>query len=92
MLLTKGADPNARWCVTIQILRSRDARQLMPGCERERGMTPLMLAASLGAVDLVKLLVQHGADPTLRDWQGKTALAHAEPANRRGVAGALGVK
>ena len=92
MLLTKGADPNARWCVTVQIVRSRDARPLMPGCERERGMTPLMLAASLGAEDTVRVLVQHGADPTLRDWQDKTALDHAEPANSRGVAGTLGVK
>lgn len=39
----------------------------------DRGRTALMIAAERGHAEMVKWLMQHGADATLRDRQGKTA-------------------
>jgi ankyrin repeat protein len=41
------------------------------------GMTALMLAATVGAADAVKLLLSHGADVTAKSHSGQTALALA---------------
>lgn len=43
----------------------------------EDGVTPLMLAAETGQDDVAVLLLNHGADPTLKDKQGSTALHRA---------------
>ena len=40
-----------------------------------QGLTPLHVAAALGLVEVVRLLLAHGADPTLRD----EGFAHATP-------------
>jgi ankyrin repeat protein len=37
-------------------------------------MTPLMIALDNGAFDTAKLLLEHGANPDLWDWYGRTAL------------------
>jgi uncharacterized protein len=37
------------------------------------GSTPLILAAVAGNVDLVVLLLQHGADPSVANARGETA-------------------
>lgn len=42
----------------------------------ERGMTPLMLAANLGQLDMVKALLAAGADVSARDEREYTALMH----------------
>ncbi len=42
------------------------------------GLTPLMMAAMLNRVDVVRAFVEHGADPNVRDRTGSTALTHAE--------------
>jgi len=42
------------------------------------GTTPLMMAAALCRPDMVAMLLQAGANPTLQDNQGCTALAYAE--------------
>ena len=39
--------------------------------------TPLMLAAKLGSVEMCKCLVENGADPSVIDVSGKTALVYA---------------
>lgn len=44
--------------------------------------TPLILAAKLGHVEACKTLIQNGADPSLGDRSGKTALQHAITHNR----------
>jgi hypothetical protein len=82
VLLKNGADPNAPY--------QGEADEYIPA-----GATPLML----GRYDdtrLVKALLRHGADPTLRCKQGKTALDYAREAaadihNRVGDAGVADV-
>jgi ankyrin repeat protein len=83
VLLAGGADPKARWCslVSIPFVGSKPA----PGCNRERGTTPLMWAASLSGDDTMRMLVKHGADLTLRDWQDRTALDYARDHPGEGV-------
>ena len=39
--------------------------------------TPLMLAAELNDRNAIQLLLEHGADPTIADAQGWTALSRA---------------
>jgi ankyrin repeat protein len=44
---------------------------------RKRGMTALMLAAGWGNAELVKMLLDKGADPAIHDYFGETAADHA---------------
>lgn len=39
----------------------------------ENGQTPLMMGAKNNAMDTVKLLLEHGADKSIKDNNGKTA-------------------
>lgn len=48
--------------------------------------TPLMMAARYGTPQVVRLLLEEGADPTLRNEQGLTALDFAERAERKDAA------
>ena len=43
----------------------------------EHGATPILLAVSRGRLDLVHLLVEHGADPSLCNDKGENAVAAA---------------
>jgi ankyrin repeat protein len=47
--------------------------------------TPLMQAAYKGNVKFVKLFLKYGADPNLKDKQGKTALDMAKKKNHQQV-------
>ena len=62
LLLDHGADANIRWC-------EKDR----PKCNERTGVTPLMYAATLGYQEFTDILLKHGADPSLRDWNGLTA-------------------
>jgi ankyrin repeat protein len=42
------------------------------------GFTALMTAASEGLVDIVRVLLEHGADPSLVDKDGDTAASFAQ--------------
>jgi len=77
-LLEHGADPNARWCVSVDEQANR--RTHPEGCTLSSGLTPLMSASSLAYPQLEALLIQHGADSSLRDWQGRTATDYRPPA------------
>lgn len=50
------------------------------------GTTPLMMAAEYGEIDVARLLLQEGADPTLKNQLGLTALDFARKAERDGLA------
>ncbi|XP_034018551.1 ankyrin repeat and EF-hand domain-containing protein 1a [Thalassophryne amazonica] len=55
----------------VSFLLSRGAH---PDIQDKRGRTPVMLAAELGSVATVTLLVQHKADLSLQDAEGKGVL------------------
>jgi uncharacterized protein len=54
------------------------------------GFTPLMEAAFNGQADMVETLLRHGADPGLRDEEGRTAADHARARGHGAVAERLG--
>lgn len=51
--------------------------------EAPSGTTPLMMAAHYGTPEAVKLLLDEGADPMLKNLQGLTAIDFANRANRK---------
>ena len=54
------------------------------------GFTPLMEAAMNGQAEMVDLLLEHGADRTLRDDTGLTAGDHARLQGHTALADRLG--
>ena len=60
----------------IDAVRAIASRETVRTADAE-GMTPLMLAASLGRTDIVHLLVAAGAEVDAVDARGFTALFHA---------------
>ncbi len=50
--------------------------------ESPNGTTPLMMAAHYGSTGVVKLLLEEGADPLLRNQKGLSAIDFARGANR----------
>jgi ankyrin repeat protein len=71
LLLDAGANINAR----VTHNRTRTARLTAYVYNRENeGKSALFAAAEFGWHKVVAHLIEHGADPTLRDAAGKTAL------------------
>jgi ankyrin repeat protein len=54
------------------------------------GFTPLMEAAFNGQSEMVELLVRHGADPSMKDDDGKSAADHARAQGHSALAERLG--
>ena len=54
--------------------------------------TPLMLAAMYGHADVVRLLLEEGADPSLRNEQGLTAVDFARRADRDDLANLIAAR
>lgn len=50
------------------------------------GMTALMLASKHGFYDIAYILIQNGADKSIKDLEGKTALDHAQENNFTDIA------
>jgi ankyrin repeat protein len=50
--------------------------------ESPNGTTPLMMAAHYGSPKAVKILLEEGADPLIRNQRGMTAIDFAQRANR----------
>lgn len=49
--------------------------------EESNGLTPLMFAARYNKVDILKYLLEKGADKKIKDERGYTALKYAENSN-----------
>jgi ankyrin repeat protein len=89
VLLRRGADANARWCVPLALDANWHPLQMEAGCVLARGITPLMAAASLGAQDVVDALLRGGADPALKDWRNQTAFDYAVRTRHTDIAAEL---
>lgn len=70
----------------VQILLDENA---YIDAESPNKSTPLMMAAKYGSLAAVKLLLESGADPRLRNQLGMTAIDFAQQANRRDAAEAI---
>jgi ankyrin repeat protein len=57
--------------------------------ESPNGSTPLMMAALYGTSETVKLLLQAGADPTIRNALGLSALDFAQRGNKQDAVDAI---
>jgi ankyrin repeat protein len=57
--------------------------------ESPNGTTPLMMAAHYGTPQAVRLLLDEGADPTLKNQLGLSAIDFAQRANRADVTAAI---
>ena len=88
LLLKSGADPNQRWCERFsdQPASSNADHAFLtergkdPACTQANGITPMMLAATIGS-EAVSLLLEFNGDRTLRDWGGRSALHYATTRN-----------
>jgi ankyrin repeat protein len=78
LLLNRGADPNA--ALKSPILQRHNNAPLQTLGE---GTTPLMRAAKSGDVELMRVLVDYGADPSLRQKNNNTLLILAAGFGRR---------
>jgi ankyrin repeat protein len=89
-LLAKGADPNQRWGVNhwtplmhaIHKNQKGSVAALIAGgadlnARCGDGISALMMAAGYGYVDIVQLLLDHGADPYAETADGNNALTAA---------------
>ncbi|TAM45192.1 MAG: ankyrin repeat domain-containing protein [Burkholderiaceae bacterium] len=91
-LIAKGADINKPGWTPLHYAATRGHLEIMSlllehsayiDAASPNGTTPLMMAASYGTPAAVKLLLDEGADPTLKNQQGLTAINFAQRANRQ---------
>jgi ankyrin repeat protein len=61
----RGDLDGVRWCLRLGVDVNAPSRW---GWHRESGQTPLTAAAQYGRVEAVRLLLESGADPNLRDF------------------------
>ena len=66
-----------------------DERHTHLNCGGEDGMTTLMIAAHVGSAEIVRLLLDAGADPMVTAEDGRTALSVAEQEGNLEVAEVL---
>jgi hypothetical protein len=77
VLLEHGADVNVRWCTQFELRNYKLIPFMAADCSMATARTPLMLAASTDNAEAVRLLLEFGADDSLRDWTGRTAADYA---------------
>lgn len=93
-LAERGADINREGWAPLHYAASAGLEQSVPitayllehsayiDAASPNGTTPLMMAAQYSSEDVVKLLIQEGADVTLRNQQGQTAVDFARRSER----------
>jgi ankyrin repeat protein len=82
-LIDKGANVNAQLKKTIL----KRHHYFLADRQMIEGATPLMRAAKYGDVNLAKILLERGADPTLKTKDGNNALTIAAGVNLPSVSG-----
>jgi ankyrin repeat protein len=98
LLVKSGADVHARnkhnWNALMNACRNPKAETatflIKKGCdiepvEKQRGMTPLILAAEQGHVEVVKVLIAAGANLEARAKNGRTALTWARISKQNSI-------
>jgi ankyrin repeat protein len=94
-LIARGADVNKPGWAPLHYAATNGHLETMElllenhayiDAESPNGTTPLMMAAMYGSEAAVKLLLDAGADPTLRNQLGMTAIDFATKASRRDAA------
>jgi uncharacterized protein len=81
LLLERGADPNVRMKEVPPIRRDFLRVTGSLSWVDFTGQTPFLTASLAGDVDVMKLLLKHGADPTIPTFGGTTALMAAAGVN-----------
>jgi ankyrin repeat protein len=91
-LIARGGDVNKPGWTPLHYAASSGELEIMAllleehayiDAESPNKSTPLMMAAHYGTPEAVKLLLQEGADPTLRNELGLTAIDFAQRGNRK---------
>jgi len=91
-LIERGADVNKTGWTPLHYASTNGHLPIMElllehhayiDAESPNGSTPLMMAAHYGTPAAVKLLLEAGADPTLKNQLGLTAIDFAHRANRK---------
>lgn len=75
------------WRKFIGMLAQKTPKQL--NIADFKGQTPLMMMAEAGYTEMVKIMLQSGADPEKQDWHGMTALHSAIKSRVDGCVDAL---
>lgn len=97
-LIERGADVNKTGWAPLHYAATNGHVDIMDllldhhayiDAESPNGTTPLMMAAMYGSSAAVRLLLDAGADSTLRNQLGMTAIDFANKANRRETAGMI---
>lgn len=98
-MLDKDADVNKQgWAPLhyaatsghIELIRLLIEKHAYIDAESPNGSTPLMMAAQYGTLSAVKLLLEEGADPLLKNQLGLTAIDFAQRAQRKENADMIG--
>lgn len=72
------------------MLEKPDSLSIINSGTQVVGSTPIIMAASSGHIDIIRLLLQHGADPTIANWYGNALHCAAEADRPEAIAEFVG--